>query len=213
MTTANDSLAIPLYEAMFDSTILIECEKSPTIMIAGTHNNNGMMWSLTAADTVFSTPRCCWLHYPTAYSYRYIMGDSNRLSYWCKFDTMPYGTMHISVLQNYSPWIDTLQFVTTFTPPDTIPDTLPWIHPHTLGVGNLDRFTRIMPNPAHDVVIVFSSYQLKGVTVYDLTGRQLLMEPADGMTATVNVASLPRGTCLLAIRTLQGTATKKLLVE
>ena len=31
------------------------------------------------------------------------------------------------------------------------------------------------------------------------------------MTATVNVAALPRGTYILAIRTLQGVATKKLL--
>ena len=116
-------------------------------------------------------------------------------------------------IDNYSPWSDTLQFVTTFTPPDTIPDTLPWIHPHTLGIGNLDRYTRIMPNPAHDMVSVFSSYQLKGVTVYDLMGRQLLMEPADGMTATVNVAALPSGTYILAIRTLQGVATKRLVVE
>ena len=120
-------------------------------------------------------------------------------------------------IENYSPWSDTLQFVTTFTPPDTTPDTLPWIHPwihpHTLGIGNLDRYTRIMPNPTHDMVSVFSSYQLKGVTVYDLSGRQMLMEPADGMTATVNVAALPRGTYILAIRTPQGVATKRLLVE
>ena len=31
------------------------------------------------------------------------------------------------------------------------------------------------------------------------------------MTAMVNVAALPRGTYILAIRTLQGVATKKLL--
>ena len=70
-----------------------------------------------------------------------------------------------------------------------------------------------MPNPAHDVVNVLSSYQLKSVAVYDLTGRQLLEQPADGMTATVDVSSLPRGTYILAIRTLQGVATKRLLVE
>ena len=116
-------------------------------------------------------------------------------------------------ITNYSPWSDTLQFTTTFTPPDTTPDTLPWIHPHTLGIGNLDRFTRMMPNPAHDMVSVLSSYQLRSVVVYDLSGRQLLMEPADGMTATVNVAALPRGTYILAIHTLQGIATKRLVVE
>ena len=120
-------------------------------------------------------------------------------------------------VENYSPWSDTLQFVTTFTPyipPDTTPDTLPHITPfHPLGVGNLDRFTRIMPNPAHDVVSILSSYQLRSVAVYDLTGRQLLEQPADGMTATVNVSVLPRGTYILAIRTLQGVATKRLILK
>ena len=114
-------------------------------------------------------------------------------------------------IENYSPWCDTLQFVTLYTPPDTTPDTLPYIRPHTLGIGNLDRYTRIMPNPARDVVNVLSSYQLQGVAVYDLTGRQLLILPADGMTAIVNISTLPRGTYILAIRTLQGVATKKLL--
>jgi len=122
-------------------------------------------------------------------------------------------------IENYSPWSDTLQFVTTFTPytpPDTTPDTVPYIRPHTLdlpSIGNLDRYTRIMPNPAHDVVNVLSSYQLKSVAVYDLTGRQLLEQPAEGLTTTVNVAALPRGTYILAIRTLQGTATKKLILK
>ena len=39
----------------------------------------------------------------------------------------------------------------------------------------------------------------------------MLEQPADGMTATVDVSSLPRGTYILDIRTLQGVATKKLL--
>ena len=312
MTTANDSLAVPLYEVMFDSTILIDHEKSPTIMIAGTHNNNGMMWSLTANDTVFPTPRNCWLHYPTAYSYRYnsyIMNDSTVLSYWCKYDTMPwynyahnphisdyrfiffpnifpildtlFGTpcaevsnlqavevdtlwatlmwsadarhqewevkyrpmddslasdsvVTVSVptvtltgltpgtaysvrvrglcdIENYSPWCDTLLFT---TPQDTVADTLPYITPfHPLSIGNLDRYTHIMPNPAHDMVSILSSYQLQGVAVYDLTGRQMLKQPADGMTATVNVSALPRGTYILAICTLQGVATKRLILK
>ena len=310
---SNDTMAVPIYEAMFDTSILIEPDKVQHYMLAFTHNNNNAVWSLTANDTVFPSPNICWEHYPIGYSYSHIRVTPaiNSYGYWVKYDTLPWhnipgqlsrglyapnvfpildtlfgtpcaavtglqtvevdslwatlmwsadarqhewevayrpaddslgsdsvvtvsaptvtltgltpGTVYsvrvrgLCDIENYSPWSDTLQFVTTFTPPDTTPDTLPWIHPwihpHTLGIGNLDRYTRMMPNPAHDMVSVFSSYQLKGVTVYDLSGRQLLMEPADGMTATVNVATLPRGTYILAIRTLQGVATKKLLVE
>ena len=298
-------ISVPLYETMFDSSILIS---GKTFMLAGTHNNNGIVWAETSAGT-----RACWEHYPTTYSMTWIdsLYTTIQSVWWCRFDTLPwslpfsrmeaheaaainifpildtlFGTACAAVtglqtvevdslwatlmwsadarhqewevkyrpaddslgsdmvvtvtvptvtltgltpgttysvrvrglcdvcIENYSPWCDTLQFVTLYTPPDTTPDILPHITPfHPLGIGNLDIYTRIMPNPAHDVVNVLSSYQLKSVAVYDLTGRQMLLEPADGMTATVNVAALPRGTYILAICTLQGVATKRLLVE
>ena len=113
-------------------------------------------------------------------------------------------------IENYSPWCDTLLFTTQIIDTNTIDTT------QTQGIrwlGNLDRFTRIMPNPAHDVVNVLSSYRLESVAVYDLTGRQLLEQPADGISTVVDVSALPRGTYIMAIRTQQGVATKKLLVE
>ena len=304
---------VPLFETMFDTSVLIEADKTQSYILAGTHNNNGVMWADTCWDSICLAGRFLVEHYPTAYSSYLCDSDYffQGLPFWVKYGSFPWITYTYSNISNqldinifpildtlfntpcavvtglqtvevdslwatlmwsadarqhewevayrpaddslasdmvvtvtvptvtlmgltpgtaysvrvrglcdvedYSPWSDTLQFVTTFTPPDTTPDTLPWIHPwihpHTLGIGNLDRFTRMMPNPAHDVVSVFSSYQLEGVTVYDLTGRQLIEQPAEGMTATVNVAALPRGTYILAIRTLQGTATKKLLVK
>ena len=117
-------------------------------------------------------------------------------------------------IENYSPWCDTLLFT---TPHDTtqIIDTNTIDTTQTQDIrrlGNLDRFTRIMPNPAHDVVNVLSSYRLESVAVYDLTGRQLLEQPADGISTVVDVSALPRGTYIMAIRTQQGVATKKLVV-
>ena len=116
-------------------------------------------------------------------------------------------------IDNYSPWCDTLLFT---TPQDTVADTLPYITPYTLGVrdlGNLDRFTRIMPNPAREAVSVLSSYRLESVAVYDLAGRRLIEQPAEGLAATLDVSALPKGVYVVAIRTLQGVATKKLVVE
>ena len=304
---SDDSTCVPLFETMFDTSVLIEADKTQSYILAGTHNNNGVMW----ADTNFLPPRLLVEHYPTAYSSYLCDSDYffQSLPFWVKYGSFPWLThtysnnlsnrLDINIfpildtlfntpcaavtglqtveedslwttlmwsadarqhewevayrpaddslasdsvvtvtvptvtltgltpgtaysvrvrglcdIENYSPWSDTLQFVTTFTPPDTTPDTLPHITPfHPLGIGNLDRFTRIMPNPAHDVVSILSSYQLRSVAVYDLTGRQLLEQPADGMTATVNVSVLPRGTYILAIRTLQGVATKRLILK
>ena len=300
---------VPLYETMFDTSVYIDASKTSSYILAGTCNNNGVVYTDTCNGTIFSEPIICMEHYATAYScYLSAFGWYPAQHFWLKYDTFPWQsstlnsylldinifpildtlfgtpcamvtglqtvevdslwatlmwsadarhqewevkyrptddslgndsvvTVNVPIvtltgltpgttysvkvrglcdacIDNYSPWCDTLQFVTTFTPyipPDTTPDTLPYIRPHTLGIGNLDRYTRIMPNPAHDVVNVLSSYQLQGVAVYDLMGRQLLEQPADGMTATVNISTLPRGTYILAIRTLQGVATKKLL--
>ena len=119
-------------------------------------------------------------------------------------------------VDNYSPWGDTLLFTTPQPPQDTTPDTLPWVTPFTLGahgMGNLDRFTRIMPNPASEVVNVLSSYRLESVAVYDLMGRLVLEQPAEGLSATIGVSALPKGVYVVAIRTLQGVATKRLVVE
>ena len=116
-------------------------------------------------------------------------------------------------IDNYSPWSDTLLFT---TPQDTTPDTLPWVIPSTLDardMGSLDRFTRMMPNPAGEVVNVLSSYRMESIAVYNLSGRLLLEQPAEGIYATLNVSALPRGTYIVAIHTLQGVATKKLVVE
>jgi hypothetical protein len=40
----------------------------------------------------------------------------------------------------------------------------------------------------------------------------MLEQPAEGISAMVKVGSLPRGTYIMAIKTQQGVATKKLVV-
>ena len=309
-----DTVVVPLYEVMFDTSVCIEYieNKTPLIMVAGTHNNNTVVWSQVACGEVYNTPRICYAHSLTSYSMT--VGNIDNLNqdiihYWIKYDTLPwyqissddlsiprsmnifpildtvFGTPCATVsnlqavevdtlwatvmwsadarhhdweveywptgmppdsatvvadsvpmvtlmglmpgteygvrvrgrcdvcINNYSPWSDTLLFT---TPQDTTPDTLPWVIPSTLDardMGSLDRFTRMMPNPAGEVVNVLSSYRLESVAVYDLSGRLLLEQPAEGLSATLDVSALPRGTYIVAIRTLQGVATKKLVVE
>ena len=308
---------VPLYETMFDTSVFIDAEKTEKYMLAGTHNNNGVVWADTCYDTIFPTPQICIEHYATAYSsymsasmpisgqtywskygsYAWHTGSTNRLidinifpildtlfgtpcaaltgldtvevdSLWATLmwsadarqhdwqvwyrptgDTLdndavvtvavptvtltglvPGTEYSVAVrgrcdIDNYSPWSDTLLFT---TPQDTvqvidttIQDTTQVIDTTivdttvTQGIrtlGSLDRFTRIMPNPASEVVNVLSSYRLESVAVYDLTGRLLLEQPAEGISAVVKVGVLPRGTYIMAIRTLQGVATKKLVV-
>ena len=118
-------------------------------------------------------------------------------------------------INNYSPWSDTLLFT---TPRDTtqVIDTTNVDTTTTQGisrVGNLDLYTRIMPNPAGEVVNVLSSYRLESVAVYDLAGRLIMVQDAEGISAMVNVSALAQGTYIMAIHTLQGVATKRLVVR
>ena len=308
-TLHEDTIIAPLYEVMFDTAVLLD---KPTFMLACTHNNNGAVWTDTCSDTIYSAPKLCYEHRPTAYSScrLFPIGDGYQ-SHWIKYESQPwynfnstiypscysdalnifpildtlFGTPCAAVtgldtagvdsvwatlmwsadarqhdwevwyrptgdtvgggavvtvavptvtltglmpgteysvavrgrcdIDNYSPWSDTLLFT---TPQDTTEmiDTTTIDTTQTQGIqrlGNLDRFTRIMPNPASEVVNVLSSYRLESVAVYDLTGRLLLEQPAEGISAVVKVATLPRGTYIMAIRTQQGVATKKLVVE
>ena len=77
--------------------------------------------------------------------------------------------------------------------------------------GDLSRFTQLMPNPAHDVVNVLSSYRLSRVAVYDLNGHKVAEQEACGIAATIDIAALPKGTYIVAIHTPYGIATKRLV--
>ena len=79
--------------------------------------------------------------------------------------------------------------------------------------GELGRFIRLMPNPARDVVSVVSSYRMRRVALYDLSGRMVVEQEADGITATVDVSGLASGTYIAAIYLPHGVVTKKLVVE
>ena len=79
--------------------------------------------------------------------------------------------------------------------------------------GDLGRFVHLMPNPARDVVSVLSSYRMSRVVLYDLNGRTVLEQEADGITAVLDVSGLASGTYIAAIYLPHGVLTKKLVVE
>ena len=81
------------------------------------------------------------------------------------------------------------------------------------SISNLERFTRMMPNPASDQVTVLSSYRLSRVVVYDLRGHAVLEHDGEGLAATIDVSTLAKGIYVVAIHTPAGTATKRLVVE
>ena len=101
----------------------------------------------------------------------------------------------------YGPWSDIVQFVTNSH------------HTEPESIDNLDRFTQVLPNPAHGQVSVISSYRLSRVEVYDLQGRALLSHDDEGLSTVLDISSLPSGQYIMVIHTPAGLATKKLTVQ
>ena len=121
----------------------------------------------------------------------------------CEWDT-EYGT--------WSEWLDVYTGAHHDGPPQTI--------------GNLGRFTQMMPNPVRGKVTVLSSYRLSRVVVYDLKGNAVLEQEADtypglrpplsrgdSLTTTFDVSALAKGVYVVDIHKPAGIATKRLVVE
>lgn len=74
---------------------------------------------------------------------------------------------------------------------------------------------RITPNPAKTHVTVAANHAIVGITVTDMTGRLLITKKysRQELTATLNISDLPNGIYLMTVQTVQGTTTKKVLVE
>ena len=86
-------------------------------------------------------------------------------------------------------------------------------HDDPVSISNLERFTQLVPNPARGEVTVLSSYRLRRVVVYDLSGHAVLEQEAEGLAATIGLGALSKGVYVVAIHTPAGTATKRLVVE
>ncbi|MBR3412268.1 MAG: T9SS type A sorting domain-containing protein [Bacteroidales bacterium] len=78
---------------------------------------------------------------------------------------------------------------------------------------DLARFVQLMPNPASGSVLVNSSYVIRRVEAYDVRGEKVMEQPTEGRTAVIDVTAWPKGAYVVLVRTPQGTAAKRLVVQ
>ena len=85
----------------------------------------------------------------------------------------------------------------------------------TEGIGQTDnsQWLNVYPNPASESVTISSDTPIISLTIYDMTGRTILVQENCGTGATMNTSSLRKGIYLLYVTTTSGTATKKLVVN
>lgn len=74
-------------------------------------------------------------------------------------------------------------------------------------------FVQLLPNPATRSVQVLSSFALRSVEIYDLKGRRLLEQAAEGVSTVLDVTALPRGTYIVLVHNQQGVVTKRLILQ
>ena len=104
-----------------------------------------------------------------------------------------------------SPWSDSLRFrVTTAPPQDT-----------TVGIltSAADRYTKLWPNPTSGLTTLLSSFRIRDYALYTLDGILLERNKVDAISATIDMSRHPQGTYIIAINTIRGTVTRKLVIK
>ena len=108
---------------------------------------------------------------------------------------------------SYSDWIGPLEFQ-VYEGPAQPGDTTAIDQP-----GSMASFIQLLPNPATSQVQILSSYKMDRIVLFDLGGRTLLDQPADGISSLLDLSALPKGSYIVAIHSAKSIATKKLIVE
>ena len=70
-----------------------------------------------------------------------------------------------------------------------------------------------MPNPANDVLTIFSSFSMKRIEVYSMNGVMVESMDCEGVSTQLTVADYPKGVYIVKLYTPKGVATKKLVVN
>ena len=102
----------------------------------------------------------------------------------------------------YSNWSDSIRFyITGDTTQVSIQNTI------------LEEYTQLIPNPASDIVSIFSSFSIRKVEIYSLKGEKLIESDVENVSISLDVSTLPKGIYLVKVYTPKGVATKKLVVN
>ena len=87
------------------------------------------------------------------------------------------------------------------------------LRPLIISECSADSAISISPNPASGTVIVRSAERMTDIEVLDIVGNTMMVHKASGLTAKLDVGTLPRGTYIVRIHTPMGTASRKLLLQ
>ncbi|MBQ7984733.1 MAG: T9SS type A sorting domain-containing protein [Bacteroidales bacterium] len=82
-----------------------------------------------------------------------------------------------------------------------------------LNEADIAKFSNVYPNPATSEVTVQSSFNIESIELYNMIGQLLDTKPVNAYSTSLDVSLYPKGNYTLLIRTRQGSAKKKLIVQ
>ncbi|MBP3253052.1 MAG: T9SS type A sorting domain-containing protein [Bacteroidales bacterium] len=82
-----------------------------------------------------------------------------------------------------------------------------------LNDADIAKFSNVYPNPATSEVTVQSSFNIESIELYNMIGQLIDTKPVNAYSTSLDVSLYPKGNYTLLIRTRQGSAKKKLIVQ
>ncbi len=70
----------------------------------------------------------------------------------------------------------------------------------------------IYPNPAKDIIVVSSDYQLNTITIYNMLGKRILEQLPNDNEVTIDISSLSNGIYLVNLKTETGNSISKKVI-
>ncbi len=91
-----------------------------------------------------------------------------------------------------------------------------WTSTHNMGIASASAVastTSISPNPATSTAHVSARYNIMQLDVYNARGVLVYTSHPATHTADIDLAGLPAGTYIVSIQTINGSTTKRLVVQ
>ncbi|MFK7971762.1 MAG: T9SS type A sorting domain-containing protein [Bacteroidia bacterium] len=83
-----------------------------------------------------------------------------------------------------------------------------------IGLGNpIDLGLTLAPNPAQNVFVINSSYQIEAVSIFSISGKELMNTAANGTSLRQDVSALPTGTYFVRVETVKGASMMKFVKQ
>ena len=76
-----------------------------------------------------------------------------------------------------------------------------------------DAYFHLSPNPASKMVNAFSSFQMRGIEIYSLSGTLMKHEDVCALSVNIDISNLPKGLYIVRASTVHGMAYARLIIQ